>query len=319
MKRIFNFSLAAIMCATSLCGCGNQTADGPVIGIAWNGESTSNSSSNTQNALKAAGIDFVMIDEVMDFDLPYDSTGFISGECIDEDSILKQEYATSVRRDTYRNSNVQDVMKGIDGVIFTGGGDICPTLFKDPEPWHGLEGDKTYNATRDVSEYLLMQYCIDNDIPVLGICRGSQVLGVVSGAPLIQDIPAWLESQGIGYDDSHRAVVDGKRSFASHGVDVKKGSLLHELVGTERLEGCPSWHHQAVGDVTGTDLEVVATEETCGQAIVEAQQRTDCKFVLGIQFHPEAVFGSVIEENPDGFMDKDTAIRLFQGFAEYCR
>lgn len=320
MRRFVKYSIASIMCTLSLCSCGRKTSEGPVIGIAWCGDTTSNSYINTQNALKAAGIQCVMLDQVVSTDIPYES-GLVPEECLDENLILKQEYATAVRTDSYRKSNVQDVMEGIDGVIFTGGGDISPTLFKVPEPWHGLEDDKTYGATRDVSDYILMDYCIAKDIPVLGICRGSQVLGVVSGATMIQDLTTWFEDQGISYDDSHRAVIDGKRSFASHGVDIKKGSLLYELVKTERLEGCPSWHHQVVDDVTGTCLEIVGTETTCGKTIVEAQQRTDCKFVLGIQFHPEGVFGSAIEEAPEEFkfFDKATAIELFQRFASYCK
>lgn len=305
----------------TLTGCRQQSAEGPIIGIAWCGNTSSNSYINTQNTLKAAGIKTVMLGQVINPEIPY-VDGYITAECLDENLILKQEYASAVRSSSYKGSNVEDIVKGIDGVVFTGGEDICPTLYKNPQPWHGLAGESTYNATRDVSDYMLMDYCIAKDIPVLGICRGSQVLGVVSGATIIQDIQVWLESKGLPYDNNHRAVIDSEtRAFASHGADIKKGSLLYEIAGTERLEGCPSWHHQALDDITGTNLEIVSTELSSGVPVVEAEQRTDCKFVLGIQFHPEAVFGPAIEgtSRESEFMDKETAIKLFQRFEDFCR
>ena len=78
-------------------------------------------------------------------------------------------------------------MQGIDGVFFTGGEDVSPSLFAKPQT-EANEGEEI-NATRDISDYTLMAYCLENDVPTLGACRGEQVLGIVSGAGFIQDIP----------------------------------------------------------------------------------------------------------------------------------
>ncbi|MBR2697351.1 MAG: gamma-glutamyl-gamma-aminobutyrate hydrolase family protein [Clostridia bacterium] len=88
-------------------------------------------------------------------------------------------------------------------VLFTGGEDISSTPFFDPEPWHGIAAEIDHNAKRDVSDCLTMGCCLDNDIPVMGICRGMQMPGVVSGAEMIQGIPAWFAELGVEYDDTH--------------------------------------------------------------------------------------------------------------------
>lgn len=60
------------------------------------------------------------------------------------------------------------------------------------------------NATRDISDYTLMAYCLSKDVPTLGACRGMQVMSIVSGTGFIQDIPAYYQAKGKTYDDSHR-------------------------------------------------------------------------------------------------------------------
>lgn len=63
--------------------------------------------------------------------------------------------------------------------------------------------ERDYNAERDISDYLTMAYCLDNDIPVMGFCRGMQMLSVVSGAEVIQDVPAYFAELGLEYNDEH--------------------------------------------------------------------------------------------------------------------
>ena len=77
--------------------------------------------------------------------------------------------------------------------------------------------------------------------------------------------------------------------------------------GVRLLEGCPSWHHQAVRSIEGTNLIVSATTETCGITMVEAIERTDKEFALGLQFHPEAAYVKYMDkaQNMNGFMDTD--------------
>ena len=98
------------------------------------------------------------------------------------------------------------------------------SLFYAPEKWHGIPAEIDYNAERDVSDYLTMSYCLDNDIPVMGLCRGMQMLPVISGAEMIQDLPAYFAESGIKYDYQHRnekKSADSYRDYAHHDVTVE--------------------------------------------------------------------------------------------------
>lgn len=104
-----------------------------------------------------------------------------------------------------------------------------------------------------------MSYCLDHGIPVMGFCRGMQMLSVISGAEMMQDVPAYFAENGVEYGYEHRnqkAAPDSYRDYAPHEVLVKDKSLLFDIVGTSTLTGCPSWHHQAVKNVDNTRLAV---------------------------------------------------------------
>ena len=259
---------------------------------------------------------YIRLDMVRSYDLTYDDKGMLV-DAVDEHGILTPEAAGVVKENTWMNSNVEELMEDVDCIIFPGGKDICPTLYCHEQPWHGIEKETEYSAERDVSDYLLMDYCLDNDIPVLAICRGMQMLAVVSGADMIQDIPAWLTDQGIQYTDIHRDPE--KKDMVPHPVRVlSKNSLLYEITGQTLLNGCPSWHHQIVGDVTGTGLTVVAEADTNGITTIEVVERKDRTFCLGLQFHPEVAVGKIVnnEANAGDFLDYDTAMSFFRALIE---
>lgn len=205
----------------------------------------------------------------------------------------------------------------MDAVVFTGGEDIAPTLYRIPEPWHGIEAERDYNATRDVSDYLTMMYALDHDMPVMGMCRGMQMLATVSGATMIQDIPVWFAQQGITYTYMHRNQKHGeeKRDYAPHDVTVSnRSSILYAMSGSETIVGAPSWHHQVVGSVDGTALEVTGYTYTNGFNFIEAIERTDKQFCIGLQFHPEAAVTKHLYGvgNAALFMSYSDALRYFQ-------
>ena len=200
--RIFAFLTIFVIV---LSGIGYAFADSQSckdIGVAWRGVDAE-SYVYTLRSIEAAGGDVIEMDQVICYDLEYDSQwNLISG--VDENGILTEEAADTVKNGSWRNSNVAKVVGDLTTIVFTGGEDISPSLYKDPQEWHGIEEDKAYNAKRDVSDFLLMSYCLDNDINVLAICRGMQMLSVVSGASMIQDLGQYFDDMGIEYHLEHR-------------------------------------------------------------------------------------------------------------------
>jgi putative glutamine amidotransferase len=219
------------------------------------------------------------------------------------------------------------VLKDVDGVVFTGGEDISPTLLAEPQDWHHIEAEIDYNAARDVSDFLTMAYCLDHGIPLIGFCRGAQLLGVVSGATIIQDIPTWFAAQGLPYHYEHRrekAEGETYRDYTPHNVTLTDGSLLARYFGTTTLTGCPSWHHQALLSTEGTPLRITATTAVSGIDMIEGIERTDKECAIGIQFHPEAAIVKHIgmgqnNANASLFMTYDAAMPIFRAFIGECR
>jgi len=283
------------------------------VGLAW--QPSVAACERVVLSIEAAGGEAVMLPQLCPAGFDYDST-VLSPKYTDEMGVLRQEYADIVKRQTYHGTDADELLSGVQAVIFLGGGDISSTLFAVPQPWHGIADDSPANATRDVSEYLTMAYCLDHDIPVLGLCRGMQMLGVVSGASLIQDLGKFFDEMGKKYHFLHRMQRDaeGNRHYTPHDVIVTDGaSLLYAISGTNIIHAVPSWHHQVVGDVTGTPLRVTGITSTDGVDIIEAIERTDKTFALGVQFHPEEAVKKHIKGEPDAdrFMPLEEAVKYF--------
>lgn len=324
MKKIMHFCpivfavLMLTMCMLPGYGMAENDPD-ILIGIAWRADLDSEFYTNVTTTLEYMNIDYVLLDQVTLDTIPYDGIK-VSDECTAKEGYLLQEYADKVKTDSFDESNVASVVEKVDGIIITGGEDISPTLYQIPEEWHGIEEEIDYNAARDVNDYLLTSYCIDRDIPLLGICRGMQMIGVCSGATVIQDIPTWFDEQGVQYDNTHRnvkATPDSYRDYATHTVEItSKNSILYDIVGDIVCEGAPSWHHQNILSIDGTELEVIGVTKTCGQETIEAVQRADDSFILGIQFHPEAAIAKNIHgaENASEFMSLEQAEDFFTMF-----
>ncbi len=291
-----------------------------IIGIAWRQDTDIELYTDVVRAIEEAGGHCVILPQVKSGDLSYDETGkLLTG--VAETGALTEEAGKLIRCNTWQNSNVREALGDVSAVLFPGGEDISPSLLYEPEPWHGIEEERDYNAERDVSDFLLMAYCLEQDMPILAICRGMQMLSVVSGAEMIQDVPAWFAKQGREYHDKHRNKADtpgAYRDYAPHEVMVKRDSLLYEIYGRETLEGCPSWHHQAVKNVDNTRLMVTGSTETDGAEMIEGVERTDKAFAIGIQFHPEAAVMRHLDgaENADSFMDLRTALLVFRRLVE---
>jgi len=314
-QRYIAFFLTVVLVLCCISGCGTNDKDSPRIGIAWRADITANSYIHTVLSIERAGGIPVLLDQVVCDDLSYNEKNILQGET-DVVGAVSADAADRIKDGIWKDSNVKKVMKNIDAVVFTGGEDISPSLYREPESWHGVFEEINYNATRDVSDYLLMSYCLDQDVPVLGICRGMQILAVVEGAKMIQDIPTWFAEQGSQYDHLHRylpGTPEGEQDYVPHDVIVMGNSKAMEVSNMTRLVGCPSLHHQAVADVGNTNLVVTGFTETCGVQIIEIIEDSGKTFAMGVQFHPEAAVGKHTAEEGEGFMPEDVAISFFQG------
>ena len=174
-----------------------------------------------------------------------------------------------------------------------------------------------------MSDYILMRWCLEREtqLPVLCICRGMQMLSVISGAQMIQDLHNYFEAQELPYGDEHRieATADHGRDFGVHDVTITAPkSLLRQIVGGETVSRVPSWHHQAVLSVAGTALKVTAVTKTSGTDIIEAVERTDKPFFIGLQYHPEVAVSKHANGAADAsrFMDYEDALRYFRALVK---
>ena len=175
----------------------------------------------------------------------------------------------------------------LDGLIVSGGADISPEMYgQQPHP-----SVKRAHVERDEFESQLLRSAFARDLPVLGICRGCQMLNVARGGSLVQDVPS-LVGTSVSHDDPERP-----RAGIAHPVEVVPGTRLAQLLGPGELD-VNSFHHQAV-DRLGDDL--VATAHA-PDGVVEGIELPGASFTLGVQWHPEAFW-----KEPARFL------RLFRG------
>jgi len=177
------------------------------------------------------------------------------------------------------------VLDGLDGLILTGGRDVDPAAYND-EP-HPATDEPA--GDRDAWEFALLGAALRRGMPVLGICRGAQVLNVAMGGSLHQHLPDLL-----GHADHQR----GNAVFATSTVRTVAGSRLGRLIGASAAAQC--YHHQGI-DRIGEGL-IVSARDTDG--LVEAVELAGDDFVVAVQWHPE--------EAPED-------LRLFAGLVEAAR
>ena len=292
------------------------------IGVAWRADTTSTTFQGVIKAIKEVGAIPIVIGPVFSPYLPY-TDSVIADTCVDQNGILLQKYADVVKNNLYHGLDVKTkYLSGIDAMVFPGGEDMSPTLFFTPQQWHGIESEIYYDATRDISDYILMKWCLDNDVPSLCICRGMQVLAILSGSSLIQDINTYFISKGVIYNYNHRGENDNGRCFASHDVIITdSSSLLYDIVKTNIISNTPSWHHQAVETIDTSLIKVTAVTKTGNIDIVEAIERKDKTFFVGVQYHPEISVKKHLEGDADAdfFMSYNDGIKYFKALVKYAK
>jgi putative glutamine amidotransferase len=169
-----------------------------------------------------------------------------------------------------------DVLDSLDGILFSGGGDV------DPAYWGAERHPETdIDPARDTSELMLMKAALDMDLPILGVCRGMQVMAVAAGGTLHQHLP-----QVIGHE-RHRAAAGtdplaaDASAFGRHDVVVRPGSHAQALLGSRLTVN--SFHHQGVDD-PGT---FTASGWCPDDRVIEIIEDPRRSFAFGVQWHPE--------------------------------
>ena len=206
-----------------------------------------------------------------------------------ESALVPADYVRAVERAGGRpllvppsDEAVEETLDALDGVIFSGGSDLDPQLYGQaahPET-KGIVPD------RDRAELALLQAALARDMPVLAVCRGSQVLNVALGGDLVQHLP-----EVVG-DEKHKH-TPGK--YADHDVTVEPETRLRTLLGDRAP--VKSHHHQGFGRLGEGLREAARAEDGTPEALEDPSRR----FALGVLWHPEAgedqrLFRALVEE-----------------------
>jgi len=177
------------------------------------------------------------------------------------------------------------VLDLIDGLVLVGGADIDPAFYGQAAHEQTVETV----PERDACELALARAAIERDLPVLGICRGMQLLNVARGGTLLQHLP-----EHVGHGEHLRSI--GSFDGADHDVSLRAGSLAASAAG-ETEQATKSHHHQGI-DRLGEGF--VVSGRSSLDDLPEAIELPDKRFVLGVQWHPEAdvasgVIGALVE------------------------
>ncbi len=169
----------------------------------------------------------------------------------------------------------RELLNRVDGLILTGGGDINPATYG--RPMHATVSG--IDDARDEIDISLARLAIEMKKPLLGICRGYQIINTVHGGTLFRDIASQKENALF-----HACWNDLPRDFEAHEVVLEPGSRLAEIIGKSPVS-VNSLHHQGV-ETVGQGLKVVGTAP---DSLVEAFEVPNHPFAIGVQWHPEAM------------------------------
>jgi putative glutamine amidotransferase len=197
--------------------------------------------------------------------------------------VLPRSYVDAVQRaggaalilpaDPVWATDPDPILDRIDALLLAGGSDIDPRFY-DAAPHEQTRGTV---PERDTVEIALARRALERDMPLLGVCRGMQVINVALGGTLHQHLP-----EVVGHGEHRRTI--GSFADADHDVRLDAGSLAARAAG-EEVHVTKSHHHQGV-DALGQGL--VVTGRSALDDLPEAIERPDRRFALGVQWHPEA-------------------------------
>jgi putative glutamine amidotransferase len=204
-------------------------------------------------------------------------------------ALIPLDYVTALERAGARpllvpptEDGIDETLDVLDAIVFSGGADVDPAVY-------GAERQEVTDAPqkhRDRAELALLRAALERDMPVLAICRGSQLLNVSRGGDLVQHLPDAVGNEG------HR---ERPGAFSEHEVDVHTGTRLAGIVGEG--SSVKSSHHQGVGRLGAGLVESARAPDGTVEAIEDPAKR----FALGVLWHPEAadddaLFRALVEE-----------------------
>jgi gamma-glutamyl-gamma-aminobutyrate hydrolase PuuD len=221
--------------------------------------------------------------------------GISAAHSTKRDSGARQTYVNAIIRAggipvilplTANGEVLRQMLSHLDALVMTGGGDICPSYYNETPAALLDEVD----SLRDRYDLLLIRMAVQRHLPLLGICRGEQLINVAFGGTLYQDLPSQHPSAVCHSQHESSAI-------ATHPVTISSGSLLRSLIGKDTLY-VNSFHHQAVRQVaSGFKATAYAPD-----SVVEAIESTTAAPVWAVQFHPEGLILS----------GDDTALSIFR-------
>lgn len=192
---------------------------------------------------------------------------------------------------TLQEETLRAIYERLDAVLLPGGSDINPAQYKaEADPKLGL-----IDNARDKMELAMASWALADDLPILGICRGIQLLNVAMGGSLVQDIPSSIETEL-----RHDIHNDEPRNTFLHDVQVEADSRLAQILGAQQFR-VNSLHHQALREVA-PNANVVAKAP---DGIIEAIEVPSKSFVMAVQWHPE-----------DLLDDDERMEKLFKAFVQ---
>lgn len=182
----------------------------------------------------------------------------------------------------------------LDGVLLAGGNDVDPFLYGEA----GVQALDEVNPPRDEFELRLIRAAVARKMPVLGICRGIQILNVALGGSLWQDLPSQFRRADGSAPVLHSQTARGYHR--THGVQVVEGTKLHAIE-QDLLFRVNSFHHEAV-KVPAPGMRVAAYAE---DGVIESIEHETLPFCMGVQWHPELYFDREIHSSRlfDGLVD----------------
>jgi putative glutamine amidotransferase len=174
--------------------------------------------------------------------------------------------------------NLEDLLPRLDGILFSGGIDLQPSLYGEQK----LPETDDFDSDLDVFEVAIANWALQEDIPILGVCRGMQLLNVVLGGSLYQDIATQYSTTL-----EHRR-RDKPRTTLTHTIQIEAGSLMEQVLGAREV-WVNSLHHQAVKE-PGEGVYISGRAEDGTAELMEVPGH---RFLLGVQGHPEEIYSQV--------------------------